>query len=46
MRDSLLDSNCFEGTSDGDPGSLNVTFSQEFVDNPECHHRIRPLDRV
>lgn len=42
----LFDSNRFEGTPNGNTSRLNVPCDQEFVDNPERHHRIGPLYRV
>jgi hypothetical protein len=42
----LFDSNCLERAPDSDTGCLDMTGSQQFVDNSERHYGIGPLDRV
>jgi hypothetical protein len=42
----LLDSDRFEGAPDSNTGRLKVPSSQQFIDNPECHHGIRSVGSI
>src|SRR3712207_2142241 len=43
---TLFDSNGLESAPDSNAGCLDVTGGQQFVDDSERHHSIRPLGRV
>ena len=39
----LFDCDGLEGTSGGHTGGLDMSSGQQFIDDPECHHRIGTL---
>ena len=43
---SSLDGNRFESTPDSDLGGFDMSRSQQFIDDPESHHGIRPPFRI